>query len=634
MATLLATPGCSDFLDRESENLLSDEQVFSDENMINAVLANYYGRIDWGQRIDDWDSYPATDEAANSGSGGHTWGGSPYNNDIFRVYDYTLIRHINQLLESIRSEASAGLSEEYRNQLEGEVRFIRAWTYFNMGRCMGGMPLVGDEVFEYTGGMDVTALQVPRSTEAALYDYVIGECTAIAGLLPDGYTKNAARANKWAALTLKARAAVYAASIARYGSSVTPDIKTSDYTTAEGGAVGIPASKADGYYQTALAAAEEVIAGGKYRLYRENADKGVNFYEAVSSKASAEIEVIWAKDHIVPGNSTGFTNANGPLSVAQDVDANRTTPVLNLVEAFEYENDRNGTLKTRTPNGDDYIYYDNPEDLFAGKDARLYGSVIYSGADWNGAPITYQAGQMKWVDTASAWAIVTSGGEVGTKDDEGDVIVSTDGPNQSEGATHNNTGFNIRKFMDYKPTAFTRGAGSDMWFVRMRYAEVLLIAAEAALELNNQGKAQGYINEVRDRAGIQPLTAAITLADVEQERRVELAYENHRWWDLKRWRRAHVVWPETGTPTLTDNVASHNESAADDVNTSVKYALFPYRIKSAGRPQNGKWVFDKVNASGWTYSGRRQNFQLRHYYNFLDNGWLEKNPKLVRNPYQ
>ena len=140
MVALLTTPACSDFLDRESENLLSGEQVFSDENMINAVLANYYGRIDWGQRIDDHDSYMATDESANSGSGGWTWGESPYNNDIFRVYDYTLIRHINQFLENIRSEASAGLSESYRNQLEGEVRFIRAWTYFNMGRCMGGMP--------------------------------------------------------------------------------------------------------------------------------------------------------------------------------------------------------------------------------------------------------------------------------------------------------------------------------------------------------------------------------------------------------------------------------------------------------------------------------------------------------------
>jgi hypothetical protein len=627
---LLATAGCNEFLDRESESILTGTQVFSDENMINAVLANYYGRIDWGQRIDDQDAYMAADEAANSGSGGWTWGGSPFDDNVFRVYDYTLIRHINQFLASIRSDEAAGLDENYRKQLEGEVRFIRAWVYFNMGRCMGGMPLVGDEVFEYAGGTDITALQVPRSTEAGLYDYVISECTEIAGMLPEGYTRNAARANKWAALTLKARAAIYAASIAKYGSSVTPDVKTSDYTATDGGAVGIPASKASGYYQTALAAAREIIVGGKYRLYNETTDKGVNFYEAVCNKGSAEIEVIWAKDHVVPGNSTGFTNGNGPLSMAQDADANRETAILNLVEAFEYLNNRNGTLKTRTPDGSDYIYYDNPEELFADKDARLYGSVIYSGADWNGTPIIYQSGQKKWED--NSWTVVESSGQVGTKDDDGDQIVSMDGPNRSDGATHNNTGFNIRKFMDYKPSAFTRGAGSDMWFVRMRYAEVLLIAAEAAVELNDPS-AVGYINQVRDRAGIQQLPS-VTRDDIEQECRVEFAYENHRWWDLKRWRRTHIVWPETGTPTLTDDVATHNESAAADVNTSVKYGLFPYRIKSAGHPQNGKWVFDKVNTSDWTYSGRRLNFQFRHYYNFLDNGWLEKNPKMIRNPYQ
>jgi hypothetical protein len=632
MAALLAVAGCNDFLDRESESILTNEEIFSDENMINAVLANYYGRIDWGQRIDDFDAYMATDEAANSGSGGWTKGGSPYDNDIFRVYDYTLIRNINQFLTGIKSEASAGLDNAYRRQLEGEVRFIRAWTYFNMGRCMGGMPIVGDEVFDYSGGMDITALQIPRSTEAALYDYVISECAEIANMLPDGYTRNAARANKWAALTLKARAAIYAASIANYGNLVTPDIRTPDYTAAEGGAVGIPASKAAGYYQTALSAAEEIIAGNKYRLYNENADKGVNFYEAVCNKGSQSIEVIWAKDHIVPGSSSNFTNANGPRSMAQDAEANRETAILNLVEAFEYVNDRNGALKTRTSDASDYIYYDNPQDLFAGKDARLYGSVIYSGADWNGTPIIYQAGQMKWEN--NSWEIVTTSGRVGTMDEDGDMIVSIDGPNTSDGSTDNNTGFNIRKFMDYKPSAFTYLTGSDMWFVRMRYAEVLLIAAEAAMELNDQSKARQYINQVRDRAGIQQLTANITLADVERERRVEFAYENHRWWDLKRWRRAHIVWSENATPTLTDDVLTHNESAASDANTSGKYALFPYRIKSQGHPQNGKWVFSKRNCSPWTYSGRRHNFQFRHYYNFLDNGWLERNPKLVRNPYQ
>jgi hypothetical protein len=636
-ALLFVAAGCEGFLDRESESILSDEQVFSDENMIKSVLANLYGRVDWGQSIDNSDAYMETDEAANSGSGGWRWSsnGGGYNDDIFRVYDYRLIRDINEFLVGVRSDAAANLNATTRNQLEGEVRFIRAWTYFNMGRCMGGMPIVGDEVFEYSAGGDITALQVPRSTEAGIYDYVIKECTEIALLLPETPSTNAARATKWAALTLKARSAIYAASIAKYGSSFT-DIRTSDYNDTDGGAVGIPASKAESYYRTALAAAQEVAAGGRYGLYEGNPDKGVNFYEAVCKKGGNN-EVIWAQDHFVPSEvgRTGFTNANGPLSQANDADANRETVILNLVEAFEYTDNRDGTLKTRTTDGKDYIYYEKPEDLFANKDPRLYGSVVYSGADWNGNTIIYQSGQKKWNDTTSVWTTVGAGSDVGTKDDDGDMLVSIDGPNRSDGATHNNTGFNFRKFMDYTAAAFTRGIGSDMWFPRMRYSEVLLIASEAAMELGQQGDAKKYINLVRARAGIQELTADITLSDIEQERRVELAFENHRWWDLKRWRRAHVIWKAEAAFTLTDDVTTHNESAASDANTSGKFGLFPYKVKGADVPEHeGKYVYDKVNTADFTFSGGWLTFPLRNYYNFLDGDWLNRNPKLIRNPYQ
>src|SRR5690606_42011663 len=66
-------------------------------------------------------------------------------------------------------------------------------------------------------------------------------------------------------------------------------------------------------------------------------------------------------------------------------------PILNLVEDFEYIDRRNGALKLRDESGD-FIYYTNPQDVFANKDPRLYGTVIYSGADFGGTAITYQAG--------------------------------------------------------------------------------------------------------------------------------------------------------------------------------------------------------------------------------------------------
>ena len=599
LMTLLSA--CSGFLDRESESILSDELVFSDQNMITSVLANYYGRIDWGQSLERGGDYAILDEACYSSGGPDNR--QDFGNDLWRVYNYTLIRNINQFLKGIYSDAAVNLAPAYRSQIEGEARFIRAWIYFNMCRCMGGMPIVGDEIFEYAGGMDITALQFARSTEAALYDYIISECTAIAAnLLPENPTTNAARANKWAALTLKARAALYAASIAKYN-YLTPDVKTA------GNEVGIPADKAAGYYQTAYDACKEIIAGGRYVIYNENPSKGANFYEAICKKGNSE--VIWARDYYSPGNTTGFTNNAISTTMRGDIDANIFVPTLNIVEAFEYAANRNGTLRTRTADNSDYIYYNNPEDLFAGKDARLYGTIVYPGSDFNGVPITYQAGQ-KYFE-GGQWKERTA--QPGTYDSDGDLLTSENGPDKSESQFINNSGFNLRKFVDYNKDASTRGRGSDMWFVRMRYAEVLMIAAEAALELGKpQTEICGYINQIRSRAGIQLLNN-VTLDDVIQERRVEFAYENHRYWDLKRLRRAHTVW----TGNSEDFSATH-------------WALFPYKIKDPAHPQNGKWVFDRV-VSSWT-SRYPRKFEFRNYYNFIDQGWINNNPKYVMNPYQ
>src|SRR5690606_2304309 len=154
----------------------------------------------------------------------------------WRVYDYALIRNINQFLQSLRE--STALDEEEKQVYEGEARFLRAWTYFNMAKGLGGMPIVGDEVFEYEPGMDVTTLQYPRATEAGLYDYIIAECEAISPLLSDETNTHSARANKWAALMLKARAAIYAGSLANYNNKMPSPIRT------PGGEVGIPADRA------------------------------------------------------------------------------------------------------------------------------------------------------------------------------------------------------------------------------------------------------------------------------------------------------------------------------------------------------------------------------------------------------
>ncbi|MEN6452830.1 MAG: RagB/SusD family nutrient uptake outer membrane protein [Prolixibacteraceae bacterium] len=591
--------GCSDMLDQSPDNILPDEEVFKDWNMIQSVLANYYGRVKWGQRIDDDWQYIFLDEACNSN------GGPDYTQNFgdnhWRVYDYDLIRNINQFLQGARSDAAAGLTVAQRNQIEGEARFLRAWTYFNMCRTLGGMPIVGDSVFSYNAGMDVVPLQIPRSTEAELYEYVMDECSEIAELLPEGHTTNSARANKWTALALKARAAVYAGSIAKYNNLMETPIKTN------GGEVGISADRAAGFYQIALATSKEIMEQSGYALHDANPDRGVNFYEATSVKDNNE-EVMWTTDYKYPGVTTQFTTRNIPRSVREDMDGTIITPILNIVEAFEYINDRNGAIKNRDVSGN-YIYYNNPEGIFKDKDPRLYGTVIYSGSEFRGQEIVFQAGRKFRVNGQWKEEI----GAIGSKDAEGNLITSEDGPTTTNEQNVNKTGFCIRKFLDETPGSGSRGRGSEMWFVNFRYAEILLIAAEAAMELENHSEAVNYINLIRERAGIQPLTA-VTLNDIVRERRVELAFENHRFWDLKRWRLAHRIW----NGIENDPGATH-------------YALFPYVVNEPGSPENGKWVYDKQKAHMSVYP---RYFQLKNYYNFLDQDWINRNPKLVKNPYQ
>src|SRR5690606_19336708 len=127
-----------------------------------------------------------------------------------------------------------------------------------------------------------------------------------------------------------------------------------------------------------------------------------------------------------------------------------------------------------------------------------------------------------------------------------------------------NTGFYLRKYVDANGGASTRGIQSDVWWVWFRLGEIYLNAAEAAFELGFTGDALTYANAIRERAGFpaNSLTpATLTIEKIRNDRRNELAFEDHRVWDLKRWRQADKVW-------------NGNANNPED----VVYALYPYRV--------------------------------------------------------
>lgn len=597
---VLSMTACNGFLDREPDKIMTDEQIFNDPVMIKSVLANYYGRVTWGQHVADWGSFAIIDDAAKCDGGPDQR--STFEDDLWRVYDYTLVRNINQFLKGLRE--TTALTDAEKAPLEGEARFLRAWYYFNMCRGLGGMPIVGDDIFDYTPGMDVTSMQYPRSTEAEMYDYIISECQAIAGMMSTNKQTNSARANKWAAKMLEARAALYAGSIANYNNKMTTPIKT------DGGEVGIPADKAEGYYKIALAAAEDVIQNSPYELQDKRPDdKGLNFYQAVSVKEN-NTEVIWARDYKYPGQTHGFTTSNAPKSHAEDIDNSWLGVVLNLVEQYEeIDTDTPGEgSKIETMENGTYKFYDSADAPFKNRDPRLWGTVIYPNTTLKGSPVILQAGQLNKVD--GKWQILT--GDLDSKDAQGNIITALNGPKESNEQYINKTGFYIRKFIDETPSAGTRGRGSEMWMPRFRMAEAYMIAAEASFELNN-GKALDYINAVRNRAGVKPLKT-VTFDNIVHENRVEFAFEDHRYWDMKRWRLADKIWNGNNN----DELARHRR-------------LWPYLVVAPGDPNDGKWVF----VEDYLFmSPNARYFRMQNYYNFLDLGWINNNPKLVKNPYQ
>jgi hypothetical protein len=606
----LSTSCQKDFLDRTPTTIILDSQLWNDANLVTGLLANYYDRLPVHTTIyNGWVDFSAYDEAMWSGYGNYP--NDIFNYDAFRWgnWDYGLIRDINLAIENIDTQSTA-LSTAQKDQFKAEFRFLRAYMYFELAKRYGGVPIVTTQlIYDYSG--NTTPLQVARSKETEVYDFVASELDAIKGTLGNDKNTGTAtgqsvtRATRYTAMALKCRAMLYAASIAKYNAQSGLNIST------PGGEVGIPSSLAGSYYQKSLDAAKEVLAG-PFSLYKANPNLGENFYEATTRK-NANSEVIWVKDFLTAKDYRHFfAYDNIPRGIREDnLSSSATTPILNFVEAFENLDNTSGELKIRNAANTDYIYYDNLSDPFQNKDARLYGTVIYPGTTFKGQNIQIQAGVKVWNPATNAYD--TQQGGLGSLYTDGKLLTGSSGP-QNNQQDVSNSGFYLRKFVDSGAGSSTRGIRSDTWWVRFRLSEILLNASEAAFELGQTADALTYINQVRARAGLTTPLTTLTLARLQNERRVELAFEDHRVWDLKRWRIAHQVW--NGSPTSP---------------TAVAYVLFPYRVVRPGSSMDGKYVFEKQLPARYRPA---RFFQTFNYYTFLGNDIRNRNPKIVRNPFE
>jgi hypothetical protein len=598
----------------KSTTILLPEQVWNDPAMITSLLANYYDRLPVHSQIDNgWGNFAAYDEGMAPGSADLNTDNNnilSYGYGRWSIWDYGYVRDINLALEGI-SKFSTVFSIAAKRQYRAEFRFLRAFDYFEMVKRMGGVPIIKEQlIYDYSG--DATALRKPRNTEEEVYDFIASELDAVKDSIGNAGSKD--RANKYAVLALKCRAMLYAASIAKYNNQLPVPIALT------GGIVGIPASKANVYYQAALNAAKEIINSNVYQLYNKNANLGENFYEALTKKVNNP-EMIMVKDfNILKVKKHNFSYQNICRTMREDnLSSSCVVPSLNLVEDYEYLDGSAGTLKGvgdgTVATQANWIYYNNLSDIFNNKDARLYGTVVYPGTSFKGVDVQMQAGVYEWNTSTNRYDRFESS-TFGAMYKDGKLQTGNGGPMRTTQEV-SCTGFYMKKFIDPATLSSARGVGSDIAWPRFRYAEVLLNAAEAAFELGDITTSLNYVNQVRARAGFpaNSLTAGkLNLAELQNERRVELAFEDHRTWDLARWRIAHTVW----------NGQASNPKA-------VLYALYPYRVINSVDPsKNGKYVFDKFVAPKFVAP---RFYQMGNYYSSINQTVLDNNPLIIKNPF-
>ncbi|ANI90059.1 hypothetical protein A9P82_12650 [Arachidicoccus ginsenosidimutans] len=617
---LLLFSSCNnkDFLTNQPKSILTTDQVFANADLAYSALASLYAGYVDQQTITNWVEFTNFDEAFPSEAGNY-WRvqqiNYPY--DWWNLWNYDYIRNINLFIQNC--EASTALSDADRTRFIAEARFLRAANYFELVKRMGGVPIITVPLtYDYSG--DPTSLQFPRNKESEVYDFVLNELDTIKNLLPDDAAIQD-RATKGVCLAMQARAALYAASIAKYGAN-TPEVSLPD------GEVGIPASQANAYYQRSRNAAMELINSHKYSLYMKTPDDLSTNFAALFYDKSNNPEVIFAQNFkLKSGTVEGWTLNNQPMAIAEESQGGRVNPSLNL--ALQYETLDNKYAPYKTNDGSNYIYYDNETDIFANRDARLAGTFILPGSQFKGKDVDIWAG---YILPDSNYKIITSQVFRGQDKLPGrnydEQVVGGSGPIDGREFSAQ-TGFYVRKFMDPATGSGQIGTQSEVWWIRYRYGEVLLNIAEDEFELGNLDSAAFFLNQVRARAGLtMPLTTAdITFDRIVHERRVELAFEGHELFDNKRWRIADKVW---NGEQITASDLINNIGKASTPNTMV-YGLWPYKVYRPGKPEDGKWLFKVVKPNEVTAAHR---FLIGNYYSQIDQSVLSNNPKIIKNPNQ
>lgn len=566
-------------LDVPPYNIIQDEQIFTSESGIEAYMASLYRDLpieDFNFTVNGFGYYAAYPSTGNysgellASMSDMVWN-SP-NGDMLQMWQYDWVRKTNYFLQEFPNY-SVNFPEDQANTWLGEAHFCRAYYYFEMVKRYGAVPLV--TIAQNYPETSIEELQVPRTPEKDIYDFVAAELDSAIMLLPEQADRG--RASKYVALAFKSRAMLYAASVAQF--STVP----SGYENL----LGIPQSEANHYFQLCFDAADQLEA--RFSLYRKYDDKFENYWRLFLDEDSEE--TIFVRNYRYPEYAHSWDSHMIPFQMrGADGYSSRLCPTLELIQLFENVNGEPLSLQTTDENGTP-IRFDDRMDIFKDAEARLRGSVIFPGDIFKGEVIDIQKGLY----------LSYPNGELLTSSTPGDAYknVTISGRSGMGSNETTSTGFLVRKYQnpDMEQASVRQGYSEQDW-IDIRYAEVLLNKAEAAFYLGKKADALEAINDIRDRAGAQLLTETQLTEDaIRKERRKELAFENHTYWDLRRWRIADQL-----------------------MNNTTYHALCPYYIYD-----EQKYIY-QVEAVGGLYT-----YDVKANYVKIPDSEIQKNPNLLPN---
>lgn len=505
--TMLAS--CADILDKKPLTEISDNDLWSDPALLKAFVNSRYNQVGvngaesmqssivdeteltWlrGCETHNFARVSPTDLGRMNGA---WWG---WDNRSWST-KWTNISNCNIFFERVDN---VGFTDEAeKTKLVGQVRFIRAFEYWDLIARWGAMPII-TKSFSINDREEIVGQK--RNTYKECIDFLVSELDQAAKELPANWSgDDYGRATSVAALALKSRILLYAASPLMNEDVKIPEV---GYTTPE----------PDRWQKAAKAATEALDAAQNagYELYNLNGDPSKNYQLIFMDNTAANKETLFAR--------MGTSSAEGESISSCDQYNNPNgyggwggnCPLQELVDAYEVVKD--GVASK--------FDWNNPEEKanpYANRDPRFYATILYDGAKWMTRNVE------TYFDVDNNGTII-GGGK--------DTKYGNDSWNASP------TGYNMKKFMD-------EGYALNSWnfcarnWIHLRMAELYLNKAEALYNIGDEEGAREALKPVRERAGMPAVTAtgADLLEAIKNERRIEFAFEEHRYFDVRRWKEA------------------------------------------------------------------------------------------------